>query len=373
MTIDLFKPDMGIEECQAVGEVLLSGWTGLGPITKDFELFLGEYIKMPYVVAMNSCTAALDIAVRLLNIGPGDEVLVPTITFVSTAHAVCYSGATPVFCDVDPKTLLIDFGDVSRKISSKTKAIIPVHYSGRCVNISKLREVVGSKVYIIEDCAHAMGSYFNGQHAGTWGDIACYSFHAVKNLSCGDGGALATKNKEWKERASKLRWLGIDKGTWDRSSKDGKYGWEYEVEEIGLKCHMNDITAAIGLEQLKKLEKMNLNRKNISQNYMKGLEGISQIQLPPDDDENSSSSWHLFVIQAEDRDKLAAYLSSGGISTGVHYKPIHLYSCYGNPSPSLPMAERAIKSLLSLPIYSQLAIANVAYILKQIKDFYAWG
>jgi len=223
--IQVFRPSMGQEEIDAVAEVIRSGWIGLGPKTAQFETEFAQYVGADHAVGVNSCTAALDLAIKLLGVNHGHEVIVPTMTFVSTAHVVAYNLATPVFADVDPRTLAIDLDDVRRKITARTRAIIPVHYSGRPVDLDALKEVAGG-IPIIEDCAHATGARYRGRHVGSIGDIGCFSFHAVKNLAMGDGGALCVNNAQWAQRAKRLRWLGIDKGTWDRTSADKAYWWQ---------------------------------------------------------------------------------------------------------------------------------------------------
>jgi len=365
--IQLFKPYMDEEEVQAVAEVLRSGWIGLGPRTTEFEKQLAQYIGVSYMIGLNSATAALDLAVRLLDIRHGDEVIVPTMTFVSTAHAVAYSLATPIFADVDEATLNISLEDVARKITPRTRAIIPVHYGGRPVDMDELRKVAGN-IPIIEDAAHACGAEYKGRKCGSLGDLACFSFHAVKNLATGDGGALALNDRSQAERAKRLRWLGIDKGTWDRTEGDRSYWWEYHVDEIGLKCHMNDITAAIGLVQLRKLPRMNARRLQIAQMYTEGLRDLPWLRTPPPDTADSKSSWHIYCIQCEDRDGLNAYLQEKGIGTGVHYKPIHLYTCYGN-RPHLPVAESLLPRIMSLPMHPGLSDDDVSYIIDSIRSF----
>lgn len=366
--IQVFKPYMGKEEIDAVSEVLMSGWIGLGPVTAEFENKFAEYVGVKYAIGVNSATAALDLSLKLLHINYGDEVIVPTMTFISTAHVVAYNLAYPIFADVDPVTLNIDFEDVRRKITKRTRAIIPVHYSGRPVDMDSLKSIAGS-IPLIEDAAHAAGGSYKGKRCGSLGEIGCFSFHAVKNLAMGDGGALTLNDTNYMERSKRLRWLGIDKGTWDRTGLDKSYWWQYFVDEIGLKCHMNDISAAIGLVQLKKLDSMNKRRTEIASMYTEGLKKMEQIKTPPMDNDIYKSSWHIYCLQCKNRDELSVFLKDNGINTGVHYNPIHLYSCYGN-TPSLPVAESLSRIILSLPMYPQLANEEVMKIIDLIKKFY---
>ncbi|HEY3316807.1 MAG TPA: DegT/DnrJ/EryC1/StrS family aminotransferase [Coriobacteriia bacterium] len=366
--IQVFKPDMGDEEIAAVAEVLRSGWLGLGPKTAEFEKAFAAYVGSAHAVGVNSCTAALDLALRLLHVSQHDEVIVPTMTFVSTAHVVAYNLATPIFVDVDEDTLNLSLDDVAELITPRTKAIIAVHYGGRPVEMEALRRIAGD-VPIIEDAAHACGSTYKGTPCGSLGTIGCFSFQAVKNLAMGDGGALTVDDKEMADRAKRLRWLGIDKGTWDRTEGDKSYWWEYAVDEIGLKCHMNDILAAIGLVQLRRLDEMNARRTQIALRYSEGLADLEQVKTPPPDTDDSRSSWHIYCLRCEDRDELSLHLQAQGIATGVHYKPIHLYRCYGN-RPCIPTAEGLFKRILTLPMYPGLTDDEVDSVIDSIRAFY---
>lgn len=367
--IQVFKPSLGEREINAVAEVLRSGWIGLGPKTAEFEMRFAQFCKMPYAVGVNSATSALDLAMKLLKINHGDEVIVPTMTFVSTAHVVAYNLATPIFADIDPINLNLDVDDVLRKITPRTKAVIATHYSGRPADIDALRLRIGN-IPIVEDCAHATGARYKDRPVGGLGFLGCFSFHAVKNLATGDGGMLTLHDEVLSERAKTLRWLGIDKGTWDRTKIEQSYWWKYQVREIGLKCHMNDIAAAIGLIQLERLASMNLRRRAIVDKYFEGLRDVEQLELPPRDDDIFRSSWHLFWIKCERRDALSVYLGERGISTSVHYSPIHLYSCYGN-RPHLPIAEGLQDRLLTLPLYPDLKDEEVALIIQSVRSYYS--
>lgn len=368
--INVFKPSYNEVEVQAVRQVFESGWIGLGPRTEEFEQKFAEYVGAKHAVAMNSATAALHLSLLALGIGPGDEVLVPTMTFVSTAHAVTYCGAKPVFVDARPDTLNASCIGLIDRQSEKTKAIIPVHYGGHTCPMDWILEWAEEYGFVvIEDAAHACGSEHRGQKIGGLASNAtCFSFHAVKNLATGDGGMVTTNDGELAEKLRRLRWCGIDKTTWDRTIQGQRYGWEYEVAELGFKCHMNDIQAAIGLVQLGKLEAANARRREIAGFYGDVLENERWIEIPVEYP-YTRSAWHNYVIKTDDRDALHVYLKERGIATGVHYKPIHLQPFYYDEDVSLPVAESVWKRLLTLPLYPDLDILNVVYITNQIKRF----
>lgn len=366
--IRLFRPSYDRHEMSAVAEVLKTGWTGLGPKTALFERSFASFCSTEFCVGLSSGTAALEMALRLLRVGKGDEVIVPSMTFVSAAHCVMNTGATPVFSDVLPGTLNIDPGYAAGLASERTRAVIPVHLAGYPVDMSSLQSRFNG-IPVIEDCAHAAGASYKGRPVGSFGEIGCFSFHAVKNLSMGEGGAIVTGRSDFAERAKKLRWLGIDRDTWDRSLMDRSYWWEYRVHEIGMNCQMDDIHAAIGLVQLKKLESANGRRREIARLYDEGLADLQEVTLPPPENHDFVSSWHMYRIEAERRDDLNQFLSRSGICTGVHYKPLHLYSCYGR-QPTLPVAEGAFGRILSLPMYPDLTDAQVATVIDKVKGFY---
>lgn len=379
--IQVFRPSMGEEEVQAVREVLESGWIGLGPKTAEFERKFASYVGAKYAVGLNSATAALHLALIGFGIGKGDKVLVPPITFVSTIHVILYNGATPVFVDVYSDTLCIDVEDMKRKITEKTKAVIPVHYGGHPCEIDEILEIADQQgLIVVEDAAHACGSEYKGRKIGSIGDATCFSFHAVKNLATGDGGMITTDNKEVYELLKRLRWVGIDKSTWKRTEaiekamkserkEYGKYGWYYEVNELGYKYHMNDIAAAIGLVQLEKLEKTNQRRREIVESYNQAFEDIEWIETPVER-KYIKSAHHNYVIKTPYRDELNLYLRDKDIATGVHYMPIHLHPYYkGKYNANVPVAERIWKQLLTLPLYPDLRDVDVQRVIDVIKSF----
>lgn len=379
--IQVFRPSFGQAEIDAVADVMRSGWVGLGPKTAEFEEKFAAYCGAKFAVGLNSCTAALHLSLIALGVKEGDEVFVPPLTFVSTAHAILYVGAVPVFVDVDPKTLCIDVGDAKKKISSKTKAVIPVHYGGHPCEMDEIIEMARqNNLAVIEDAAHACGAEYKGRKIGGIGDTTCFSFHAVKNLATGDGGMITTDDPEIDKFLRRLRWVGIDKDTWERTEavemdpEDGirkyaGYGWYYEVQELGYKCHMNDINAAIGLVQLGRLDEMNEKRRSIAEKYNEAFADVEWIQTPAELP-SVRSARHNYVIRTASRDALNLYLREKKIASGVHYLPIHLQPFYRDRfSASVPVAESVWKELLTLPLYPDLGDEELQYVIDCILDF----
>ena len=351
MSIPVFRPSYDHREEDAVIKVLRSGWIGLGPVTEQFEHAFAKKIGSKYAVALNSATAALHIAIKLLDVGPGDEVLVPTMTFVSSAMVADYEHAAPVFCDVTSEHLLMDYADAANRRTLKTRAIVPVLYGGRPIPAPPL------DLPAIYDCAHAAGGRFD-----VTGKLCCWSFHAVKNLATGDGGMLTLDDERLYQQALRLRWLGIDKSTWNRNGVERKYWWEYNIDQTGYKYHMNDITSALGLVQLEKLDGMQVKRHALVKQYLEELADVPTLELPAYDPD---SSWHMFAVRTPHRNELSLHLQDKGISSGVHYKPIHLYPLYHKQS--LPVAEREWQKLLTLPLFPDLTSEQVSFIAAEVK------
>ena len=283
--IPVFRPLMNKKEIlRELSKIFDSGWIGLGPKTAKFEQKFAKYIGVKYAVGLNSCTAALHLANLVAGIRRGDEVIVPSLTFVSTALVPLYCGATPIFADVEEDTLCFDPEDLEQKITSKTKAIIPVHYGGHACRMDEIMKIANEhNLWVIEDNAHGCGGKYKDAMLGSIGIMGCFSFHSVKNLPTGDGGMITTNDERLYDELKKLRWVGIDKDTWDRSfPKD--YSWQYSVDRLGFKYHMNDITAVIGLAQLKVLEEHNLIRREYAQKYDKAFKDVDWIETPVEKD-----------------------------------------------------------------------------------------
>lgn len=377
----LFKPVYNVDACLSrIRTVLETGWTGTGPLCTQFESDFADYIgrNKTDCLYLSSCTAALHIAVRLLNLKPGDKVATTPITFVSTNSVILHENLIPKFIDIDENTLSIDPDALYKTIESDKdiKAVIWVHYSGNVHN--RFLEVVKyckyRNIQIIEDCAHAMGSYYPNTHnrVGSLTDtMSCFSFQAVKNLPTFDSGMIVLNREQ--SRARSLSWLGIDKSTYSRTNDTDLYKWRYDCIENGWKYNANDIAAAIAIEQLKLLDANNGYRRKIFSRYKHnldpssiGVEGVSY--LTKIFDHNSGSSFHFVEINVNNRDKVMGALKEKGYATGVHYLPnfyFDVYKKYYNGE--CPKAEKISDHIMTLPIHLEITIEDVDIICDTIK------
>ena len=365
--IPVFRPDYGPAEIKAVTDVMKSGWVGLGPKTAEFETKFADYLGAKYAVGLNSATAALHLALLLADV-KGKEVITTPNTFVSTNHAILYNGGIPVFADIEPDTLNIDPDSIEKRITKKTRAIVCVHFGGHACQMDRIMRLARKhKLIVVEDTAHGCGSTYKGKKLGTIGHFGAFSFHAVKNLAMGEGGALVCRDKKTSERIRRLRWLGINKGTWDRA-KSTKYAWEYDVPEVGFKCHLHDISAAIGLVQLSRLDGMNGKRRALWHRYCDKLAGLPGLELPVMHD-YTVSACHNYVIKHANRDKLHEFLNKRNISTGMHYIPNNFYDMYRDCKGPTPVCHAAWKTLLSLPLFPTLTRKQQDVVIASVKEF----
>ncbi len=363
---------MGKEEERAVVDTLRSGWITIGPKTEEFENAFAAYVGAKHAIALNSATSALHLALLVSGIKKGDEVITTALTFATSAEVILYVDATPVFADVDPRTLNIDPTSIEKKVTKKTKAIIVVHYGGQPCDMDEINRLAKKhNLIVIEDAAHAAGSSYKGIKIGGSKNINTFSFHAVKNLATGDGGMITTTSAEQDSALRALRWMGINKSTRERETAGG-YRWDYDINGGGFKYHMNDIAASIGIEQLKKLDTMNEKRNAIAQVYDAAFKGSAHIhplvQLP-----NRKTSRHNYCVLLEgiDREALIEYLSAQGISTGVHYKPLYhhaRYKKYGSAKDT-PVTERVWSHILLLPCHPHMTEADARRVVKAIAAF----
>ncbi len=376
MEIPFHKPYITDDEVGQVLDTVRSGWLTMGPKTFLFEREFSQYTGAPHSVAVSSGTAALHLALRAIGLKPGDEVIVPTMTFTATAEVVCYFDALPVLADIESDTGNIDAAAVERAITPRTRAVIPVHYGGQPCDMDAVLDIARrKKIYVIEDAAHCPPALYKGKPVGTIGDMTCFSFYATKPLCAGEGGMVTTGNEEWAERIRLLRLHGISRDAWKRYATGGS--WYYEVTEAGYKYNLTDIQAALGISQLRKLDTMRGMRKRIAERYTEafsGSEALTPLALRPE----RSSSHHLYVLGINpdahviDRAGFIEELGRRGIGTSVHFIPLHRHPFYrskfGYESADFPGAERLYERIISLPIYPGLSARETDYVIENIKD-----
>ncbi len=373
-TIELSRPAVGRAEAAAVGVVLRSGWLGLGRETERFEAGFAAFVGARHCVATSSGTAALQLAVALLDLGPEDEVIVPALTFVATAHAVRYAGARVVLADVSRDTLTLDPADVVAKIGPRTRAVIPVHYGGHPCAMGEIRAVArAAGIAVVEDAAHAAGAAYRGRPVGTLSRLTCFSFNAAKNMTTGEGGAVTCASAAAAARLRRLRVLGMTHDTfgrrrlWERRTLRNA-PWDYEVRELGWKAAMHDVAAAIGLVQLARLDRLNARRRALAARYVDAFADLGWIELPSEAPW-ARSSWYTFPIRVRARAALARHLATRGIVTGVHYRPLHRHAFYRDLRADVPVADAAWRLLLLLPLHPTLARSEQARVIAAVRSF----
>ncbi len=361
--IPLARPSVSQAEIDAVSEVLRSGWLSAGPKTVEFEQALAGWLGVSNVVAVNSCTSALHLTLVALGIGPGDEVITSPITFVSTVNAILYVGATPVLADVDPVSMNIRPGEIARRISPRTKAIIPVHMAGQPCDMDEIHDVAKKRgIPVVEDAAHALGASYRGRKIGTLSRATCFSFYASKNLTAGDGGAVATEDEELAQRVRRLRFHGISSDAWKRYGATTLRSWQ--AVELGYKANFTDVQAALALSQLSRFEHLQARRRDIALRYRRAFEpyGVTFTELP-----SRTHANHLFVLKIGEREFFRQRLAEAGVATGIHFPAVHLQPYFrrrfGDLSAELPVATLLSQQIVSIPLYPDLTDDEVAYVI----------
>ncbi|HVP80506.1 MAG TPA: DegT/DnrJ/EryC1/StrS family aminotransferase [Thermodesulfobacteriota bacterium] len=362
----------GKEEGRAVLRVLRSGWLSTGPVTERFEKAFSEYLGGGCAIAVSSGTAALHLALAAVGMREGDEVILPSLTFVATANSVLYVGAKPVFADiVGPDDLNISPQEIERKVTKKTRAILVMHYGGYpCDMESILRIAKKHGLCVVEDAAHAPGSEYRGGRCGLIGEVGCFSFFSNKNLATGEGGMVVSRNKELAESVRRMRSHGMEALSWD---KYRGHLSSYDIRGLGYNYRTTEIQSALGLVQLKKLERNNKKRKKLAEIYRNELREVKEISIPfsPVKD---IPSYHLFpvlVAPSIDRNRVMERLKEFGIQSSIHYPAVHLFSLYrkqfGYLKGDLPKTEEVSKRELTLPLHPLLDTRDVKWIAKKLK------
>ena len=366
------KPSIGEEEIAAVTATLRSGWIAAGPRTAELEARFAEQTGAKHAVATSSCTGALHIAYTMLGVD-GGEVILPTHTFAATANAAIHAGARPVFVDVRDADLHVDPEAVERAITRETKAIVAMHYAGLPCDMEPLLDVAKRRgLPILEDAAHAIGTFWQGKAAGTIGEAGCFSFYANKNFTTVEGGMLTTGRDDFAARARILRLQGM---TRDAFRRDEAASFRYDIVEAGFKYPMNDVLAAIGVEQLKKLPAWQAHRATLADRYHAELEGVPGLRLPARAAAGDVHGHHLFVVRIDrknvGRDRLGLHLREVGIETSVHFVPLHLHpyfqKAWGCREGQFPVAERAFEEILSLPMHAGMTEDDVRLVASEIR------
>lgn len=363
-------------EIKEVVASLESGWLGTGPKVAQFEKDFGEYKGVAHAVAVNSCTAALHLSILAAGLKPGDEVVTTPMTFCATVNAIIHAGAIPILADIDPKTMNIDPAQVAGKITSKTKAILPVHFAGRPCNMDALGEIVQEyNLTLIEDCAHAIETEYKGQKAGTFGDFGCFSFYVTKNIVTGEGGMVLCRREEDAARIKMLALHGMSKDAWKRFGDEGYK--HYYVLECGFKYNMMDLQGAIGIHQLQRVELYWRRRQEIWQRYNEAFAGLP-IGLPAEPEPDTRHAYHLYTILigetkvAISRDEFLGEMTANNIGVGVHYLsiPEHPYyqQAFGWKPEDYPEAMRIGRQTVSLPLSAKLTDEDVDDVIMAVKS-----
>jgi dTDP-4-amino-4,6-dideoxygalactose transaminase len=370
-------PEIGEEEISEVVSALRSGWVTTGPKAKQFESDFSDYLGGGLeAIAVNSATAGLHLGLEAMGIGPGDEVITTTHTFTATAEVIRYLGADPVFVDVDPATLCIDVDAVSRAITPRTKAIIPVHFAGRSADMMRLLTLAKQHgLKVMEDAAHALPTTCAGRLIGTLeSDVTVFSFYANKTITTGEGGMLVTRDPEIAKRARVMRLHGINRDAFDRFTSKAP-SWYYEIVAPGFKYNMTDIAASMGIHQLKKANAFQQKRAYIAALYDKALAGLP-IVCPPHAEKGDVHSWHLYVTQMTNdakvtREVFIERMFAQGIGCSVHYIPLHLQpywrDTYKLTPDMFPVSQRVFERTVSLPLYTRMTELDVARVVAAVK------
>ena len=370
------QPSLTHRELEEVLEAVRSLWWSRGEKCQRFEEEFAQKVGARYAVSMNSCTAALEVALCAYGVSPGDEVITTPMTFCSTANVALHLGARPIFCDIDPQTGLIDPAGIEPLITDKTRAILPVHYGGQPCDLKEIYAIADKNgLVVIEDAAHAAGAFYHGEPIGNCRDAAAFSFYATKNLATGEGGMLTTNDPEVAEKARVLSLHGMDKNAYNRYQEGGSH--LYDVVYPGYKFNMGELAAALGLAQLERLDQMQATRRRYATLYEEGFASIPGIktlrQLP-----ERENAWHLFVIQVDprefgmDREGLIRFLTGKKIGTSVHFKPVHTMTYYEEHLPQnavpLPHAEAFYQTIISLPLYPSMGEEDVQYVIESVRE-----
>ncbi len=374
--IPFHRPSIGEEEIAEVLETLRSGWLTTGPRVRQFEQEFAAYVGSSYAVAVNSCTAALHLALEAIGLHPGDEIIVPTYTFTATAEVVTYFGARPVLADCRADTLNLDITTVEPVVTSRTRALVPVHIAGQPCDMDPILELARRRgMHVIEDAAHALPATYKGRKIGTLGDLAGFSFYATKPITTGEGGMVTTDNRDYAQRVRRMSLHGLSGDAWNRYTDKGS--WYYEVLDFGFKYNMTDLAAALGIHQLRRADDFWKRRREIARRYHEGFSDLDTCFVAHEA-EYGTHSWHLYILQlnlpalSAGRDEIIRALHERGIGTSVHFIPLHLHPAYqrsfGYRPGAFPVAEHVFERAISLPIYPSMTDVEVQRVVGCVRE-----
>jgi len=371
--LPLSRPSIGEKEIQGVVTCLKSGWLTTGPLCKAFEEKFCELTGASYALSVSSGTAGMHLMLLGLDIKRGDEIITPSMTFASTLNMITLCKAKPIFVDIHYDTLNINADLIKEKITEKTKVIVPVHFAGAPVDMDKILGIAKKyDLFIIEDAAHGLGTYYKGVHVGGFGHRAIFSFHPLKNITTGEGGMITHHDDHLESRLRLLRFHGIERDAWKRYGRGGDP--EYDIHTPGFKYNLTDIQAALGLAQLSRLEKLNSRRRQLADLYRRGLEGVEGLELPGVPAYAHTHAWHLFVIKvlSMDRERFMQKLSKYQIGYGIHFPAGHRLSYiqqrYKIKKGELKETERANGKLVSLPLFPDMKKEDVSYVCEAVQE-----
>jgi dTDP-4-amino-4,6-dideoxygalactose transaminase len=367
------RPSIGDSEINSVVACLKSGWITTGALCKEFEDKFCGLTGAGQAIALNSATAGMHLMLTAMNLQQGDEVITPSMTFASTINMILLRQAKPVFVDIDYDTLNINCDLIEERISSKTKAIIPVHFAGVPADMDQINHLAGKyHLMVIEDAAHAVGTYYKGIHAGGFGHPAIFSFHPIKNITTGEGGMITLNDAELERKLRLLRFHGIERDAWKRYGKGGDPS--YDIMEPGYKYNLPDLLAALGLAQMERWKELNARRQTLAGLYLDGLHEVEGLDLPQAPPYDHLHAWHLFIIKIKDipRDEFMRKLADCNIGYGLHFPPAHELTCvkkrYGAGAFSLPETSRVADKIISLPLFPDMTEDDVQYVCDAIKE-----
>lgn len=376
VSIPFHRSSVGEDEVAAVSEVIRSGWLTMGSKTFEFEEKFASYVGARHAVCVCSGTAALHLAIETCGLRPGDEVLIPTTTFTATGEVISYSGARPVLVDIDPVTLNISVADAARKVTPRTRAIMPVHMAGQPCDLNGIHAIAKEHgLHTIEDAAHALPSSYGGRRIGNISELTAFSFYATKTLTTGEGGMITTDSDDRAARMRLMRLHGISGEAWKRYGTNGS--WFYEVLEAGFKYNPTDLQAAIGLVQLFKCDLHSHLRAQIAKRYTSAFDKVRVLE-PPTIGTGCETSWHLYILRLRleelriDRNTFIQKLKQSGIGTSVHFIPLHLHPyyqrVYGYRRGDFSIAEKEFERCISLPIYPSMSNEDIEFVIETVKE-----